>query len=101
MRYPAVAGAFYERSKEALLRQVGECYTHPLGPGRVPTVRAGERRILGLVVPHAGYLYSGPVAAHAYAPLAADGWPPSFVILGPNPHAAAAPLAATHRDSQP
>src|SRR5207253_1802821 len=72
MRYPAVAGAFYERSKEALLRQVRECYTHPLGPGRVPTVRAGERRILGLVVPHAGYLYSGPVAAHAYAALVAD-----------------------------
>src|SRR5206468_3585618 len=83
---PAVAGAFYERSKEGLLRQIRECYTHPLGPGRVPSVRAGERRILGLVVPHAGYVYSGPVAAHAYAALAADGWPSSFVILGPNHH---------------
>ena len=100
MRYPAVAGAFYERSKEGLLRQIRECYTHPLGPGRVPSVRAGERRILGLVVPHAGYVYSGPVAAHAYAALAADGWPSSFVILGPNHHGAGAPLAVTNHDWQ-
>src|SRR2546429_8982163 len=101
MRYPAVAGAFYERSKEALLRQVRECYTHPLGPGRVPTVRAGERRILGLVVPHAGYLYSGPVAAHSYAALAAEGWPYSFVSLGPNRHGPGAPLPRTTDEWQP
>src|SRR5438309_2302294 len=49
MRYPAVAGAFYERSREALLRQIRECYTHPLGPGRVPQVQRAERRIVGLV----------------------------------------------------
>src|SRR6266566_1618054 len=66
MRYPAVAGAFYERSREALLRQIRECYTHPLGPGRVPQVQRAERRIVGLVVPHAGYAYSGPIAAHRY-----------------------------------
>src|SRR2546422_289054 len=72
MRYPAVAGAFYERSREALLRQIRECYTHPLGPGRVPQVQRAERRIVGLVVPHAGYAYSGPIAAHSYAELAAE-----------------------------
>src|SRR5437016_11914333 len=83
MRYPAVAGAFYERSRDALLRQIKECYTHPLGPGRVPQLTAGPRRLVGLVVPHAGYVYSGPVAAHSYSALAADGWPASFVVLGP------------------
>jgi AmmeMemoRadiSam system protein B len=93
MRYPAVAGAFYERSRDALLRQIRECYTHPLGPGRVPEVRRGDRRIIGLVVPHAGYAYSGPIAAHSYAALAEDGWPSSVVILGPNHHGAGAPLA--------
>src|ERR1700704_831133 len=100
MRYPAVAGAFYERSKDALLRQIRECYTHPLGPGRVPQVQRGERRILGLVVPHAGYVYSGPIAAHGYAALAADGWPSSFVVLGPNHHGAGAPLAITNHEWQ-
>src|SRR5712691_2817414 len=95
MRYPAVAGAFYERSRDALLRQIKECYTHPLGPGRPAEVRAGPRRLVGLVVPHAGYVYSGPVAAHSYAALAADGWPQSFVIFGPNHHGQGAPLALT------
>ena len=100
MRSPAVAGAFYERSREALLRQIRECYTHPLGPGRVPQVQRAERRIVGLVVPHAGYAYSGPIAAHSYAALAADGWPSSFVILGPNHHGAGAPLAITNHEWQ-
>ena len=100
MRYPAVAGAFYERSREALLRQIRECYTHPLGPGRVPQVQRAERRIVGLVVPHAGYAYSGPIAAHSYSALAADGWPSSFVILGPNHHGAGAPLAITNHEWQ-
>lgn len=95
MRYPAVAGAFYERSKEDLLHQIKESYTHPLGPGRVPSVEKGPRRLVGLVVPHAGYVYSGPVAAHSYSALAADGWPGSFVIFGPNHHGQGAPLAVT------
>src|SRR5256712_6051484 len=101
MRYPAVAGAFYERSRDALLRQIRECYTHPLGPGRPPEVRAGPRRLVGLVVPHAGYVYSGPVAAHSYAARAADGGPASFVILGPNHHGQGAPLALTEHVWQP
>src|SRR5438034_9073132 len=100
MRYPAVAGAFYERSRDALLRQIKECYTHPLGPGRVPELTAGPRRLVGLVVPPAGYMYSGPVAAHSYSALAADGWPASFVVLGPNHHGQGAPLALTDHDWQ-
>jgi AmmeMemoRadiSam system protein B len=100
MRYPAVAGAFYEGSRDALLRQIRESYTHPLGPGRVPDVRPGDRRLVGLVVPHAGYMYSGPVAAHSYTAFAADGGRPSVVILGPNHHGAGAPLALANHDWQ-
>src|SRR5438552_10517359 len=100
MRYPAVAGAFYERSRDALLRQIKECYTHPLGPGRAPELTAGPRHLVGLVVPHAGYVYSGPVAAHSYAALAADGWPAAFIVLGPNHHGQGAPLALTEHDWQ-
>lgn len=39
---------------------------------------------MGLVCPHAGYMYSGPVAANAYYQLALDGRVDVFVILGPN-----------------
>src|SRR5207249_10605254 len=84
MRYPAVAGAFYERSRDALLRQIRECYTHRIGPGRPPELRSGPRRLVGLVVPHAGYVYSGPVAAHSHAALAEDCWPAAIVVFGPN-----------------
>jgi AmmeMemoRadiSam system protein B len=80
-----VAGQFYEADPAALRRQVESCYRHRLGPGDVPKLNPkGEREIQGLVCPHAGLAYSGPVAAHGYAALAADGWPDSVLILGPN-----------------
>ncbi len=87
VRTPAVAGTFYPSHASALWEQLTAAYCHPLGPGQVPAVSpTGERRIVGLVAPHAGYFYSGPVAAHAYAALAADGTPEVAVILGPNHH---------------
>jgi Predicted dioxygenase len=39
---------------------------------------------VGLICPHAGYLYSGPVAAHSFYNLALDGKPDTVVLLGPN-----------------
>ncbi len=42
------------------------------------------RKIVGLISPHAGYMYSGPVAAHAFYELAMDGKPDTVVLLGPN-----------------
>jgi len=84
IRKPHVAGAFYAGSKTALQDQIEHCFTHKLGPGHVPKVAQGPKKILGVVVPHAGYLYSGPVAAHSYAQLASDGVPDSIIILGPN-----------------
>jgi len=98
MRYPAVAGAFYEGTRDALIRQVERCYTHPLGPGRLPKAAARKGRLVGLVVPHAGYMYSGPVAAHSYAALAQDGLPRSYVVFGPNHTGSGAPLAVTKQD---
>jgi len=44
----------------------------------------GPRKLVGLVVPHAGYMASGPIAAHAYHRLAVDGKPDVVVIFGPN-----------------
>ncbi|MCS7096566.1 MAG: AmmeMemoRadiSam system protein B [Nitrososphaerota archaeon] len=86
IRHPYVAGAFYAGSAESLKRQIeNECFLHPHGPGKIPKVsEAGPRRIVGLICPHAGYMYSGPVAAHAYYSLAVDGKPEVIVLLGPN-----------------
>jgi hypothetical protein len=49
--------------------------------------------IVGLVSPHAGYVYSGAAAAFAYLALAEDGIPDVAVILGPNHHGMGAPVA--------
>jgi AmmeMemoRadiSam system protein B len=84
IRLPSQAGAFYAGKAESLKRQIEECFLHELGPGKIPTVVEGPRRIVGLVCPHAGYMYSGPVAAHAYYNLASDGKPEIVVLFGPN-----------------
>ena len=85
IRKPYVANAFYAGTKASLTKQITDCFTHPFGPGQVPkAVAKGPRKILGVVSPHAGYIYSGPVAANGFAKLATDGTPDTFVILGPN-----------------
>ncbi|RLI15538.1 AmmeMemoRadiSam system protein B, partial [Candidatus Bathyarchaeota archaeon] len=74
MRHPCQAGAFYAGTAESLKKQIENCFLHKLGPGKIPEVaKDGPRKIVGLVCPHAGYMYSGPVAAHAYYQLALDG----------------------------
>jgi AmmeMemoRadiSam system protein B len=86
VRYPVVAGQFYAGAKSALLKQIEKCYTHRLGPGRVPKLKSDGRRLIkGGVVPHAGYEYSGPIAAHVFNALAEDGFPETFVVIGGHP----------------
>ncbi len=85
LRKPVVAGYFYEGVKESLIKRIEWSFTHELGPGTLPRpseVRSKES--LGFVVPHAGYVYSGPIAAHSYARMALEGRPDTFIILGPN-----------------
>lgn len=85
VRKPYVANAFYAGTKPELTEQISECFKHRFGPGQVPkAIDRGPRKILGMVCPHAGYMYSGPVAANGYNKLASDGLPDVFVILGPN-----------------
>lgn len=100
MRRAVVAGQFYAGTKEELLEEIESCYLGPLGPGELPKLGEGPRKIKGLVVPHAGYVYSGQVAAHSYLALAKDSFPDSFVILGPNHTGAGNPLALTTADFQ-
>jgi len=84
-RPPVVAGTFYEGDKRRLIEQIEWCFTHELGPGRLPREpMSSGRDLIGLVEPHAGYMYSGPVAAHGYLELGEDGIPETVVIIGPN-----------------
>jgi AmmeMemoRadiSam system protein B len=94
VRQPCQAGTFYEGTAESLRRQIRNCFLHELGPRKLPDVAKSDlRNIMGLVCPHAGYAFSGPVAAHAYYKLALDGKPDVVVILGPNHTGYGSPLA--------
>lgn len=85
LREPAQAGSFYEDTEGALRTQIQNCFLKPPGPCILPSVPAErDEKLVGLVAPHAGYMYSGPVAAHSYSRLASAGPRKSIVILGPN-----------------
>lgn len=85
LRQPAVAGSFYAGDSKSLNIQIENCFLHKIGPGEVPLVNTNrENNIIGLVSPHAGYMYSGPVAANGFYKIALDGKPDTIIILGPN-----------------
>jgi len=86
IRRPTVAGQFYEGDAEALRAQIKNCFLHDLGPKKLPNINLHihPRNIVGMICPHAGYMYSGPVAASAFYELALDGKPDTVVLMGPN-----------------
>jgi hypothetical protein len=47
-------------------------------------VQKKRGNLKGLVVPHAGFVYSGAIASHSYGRLAEAGFAETFIILGPN-----------------
>lgn len=78
VRPPAVAGAFYPGEAHALARDVD---------AMLAEARRSQVRPKALVVPHAGYVYSGPVAATAYKALEnLQPKPTKVVLLGPAHH---------------
>jgi AmmeMemoRadiSam system protein B len=84
-RTPSVAGTFYESTSDSLRKRLEWCFLHKLGPGRLPSKPTKvSRSILGLVSPHAGFVYSGPVAAHGYYQLSTEPTPKLVVVIGPN-----------------
>ena len=80
IRHPAVAGRFYSSDRNTLRQDVHKY----LSPQTAPAPA------LGCVAPHAGYIYSGPVAGAVYAQLKI---PQRIIILCPNHTGKGRPLA--------
>jgi len=98
-RRPVVAGRFYPADGAALTQVLEESFTGVRGPGHLPVrVRSVDRRIRAAVVPHAGYVYSGPIAAHAFSAIAAERPPSTVLVLGVNHTGRGAPAALSGRD---
>jgi len=80
IRSPAVAGTFYPADPATLRRQIADFLAD--ADNAPPTGSAPPKAIIG---PHAGYIFSGPVAARAYARLAGSrGKIRRVVLLGPS-----------------
>jgi len=77
IREPAVAGQFYPAQKEALEEQLALFFSKALSSEEV-----GEAPNF-LIVPHAGYSYSGPVAAQAFAQIKGGNFK-TVILLGPS-----------------
>ena len=79
VRRPAVAGLFYPAAPDALREAIHQAFAaaRPASPG-VPVPKA-------IVVPHAGYVFSGPTAAKAFARLPTEGVR-RVILLGPSHH---------------
>lgn len=87
VRPPAVAGTFYEGTAERLQEQVAACIRTNAQPQT-------KERFIGAVVPHAGLMYSGHVAAAFYTMAEL---PRRFIILCPN-HTGFGHFAAINRE---
>jgi len=72
-RQPVVAGQFYPDNPARLHDELVRLL-------RVSEVR---RKVIGIVAPHAGYMYSGPIAGHIYGQIHI---PDTVLIIGPNHH---------------
>lgn len=87
IRQPAVAGAFYPADPKELERMVNDL----LARAQVPEIK---EPLLAVVSPHAGYPYSGPVAAHTYAALKGRKFV-RVVVIAPS-HFEAFPFASVY-----
>ncbi len=94
VRRPAVAGYFYESDGSKLREQIEWCIKHEHGPKTVVREpRPGYQGVPIVISPHAGYIYSGPIAAFSFSEIYRFHSPRTFIIAGPNHHGLGAPVA--------
>ena len=82
IRKPVVSGQFYPSNQDELKMMIKQCFEHKFGPGKQPPIDSDEK-IFGIIVPHAGYMYSGPTACHSYYSISSQ-CPELAIIIGPN-----------------
>ena len=97
-RAPAVAGVFYPSAADELNQLIELSFKERrFGPGDLPPSKElSRRRIYGIISPHAGYIYSGAVAANGYYETSSMNFD-RVVIIGPNHYGIGTGLA-TVRD---
>lgn len=82
MRKPTVVGQFYDYNFDGLTKQIESCFIHKLGSGKIE--KRTDKKIYGIISPHAGYSFSGPCMTYSYRKIAENKFPELFIILGTN-----------------
>ena len=99
VRRPAVAGRFYPDDRAELAAAVRGYLSDAETRDAEAAGEAGATP-KAVIAPHAGYIYSGPIAASAYARIARDpGAIRRVVLLGPAHRVAVPGLAAPEADA--
>jgi len=80
---PSFAGQFYPDDFGELNKEIEDSFKSDFGPGALPEKRK-EKKVFGIVAPHAGYVYSGAAAAWAYKEIAESRFAQTYVILAPD-----------------
>lgn len=84
-RHAVYAGTFYDGRERGLIQSIEDCFQSHLGPESLPEgIIYPDDDIPFFLVPHAGYMYSGPVAASSYFEMSKYKVPETVIILGPN-----------------
>jgi AmmeMemoRadiSam system protein B len=92
LRPPAVAGSFYPRAQAELAATVDGLLSQAAG--------VDEGDLVGVIAPHAGYMYSGPVAANAFSGLdASDRTFQRVLLIGPPHYVPVQGIAAPSADT--
>ena len=81
IRTPVVSGQFYPDKKEELENMIRSCFNHKYGPGSKSENQ--DKKVYGVICPHAGYMYSGPTACHSFRSISSQN-PERVIIVGPN-----------------
>jgi len=92
VRTPAVAGMFYPKINSEVKSSIRNCFLHEYGPRKLPPSHE-NKKIIGAICPHAGYEYSGPIAANSYYMISSQE-PDLVIIIGPNHWAIGRDVAA-------
>jgi MEMO1 family protein len=82
-----------------LAKTIRWAYTSSLGPGRLPPADEKSPGSVAVVAPHAGYEYSGPVAAHSYLHVSSLRDPELLVVVAPD-HYGLGPGVATFEEGE-
>jgi len=82
VRTPAVSGTFYPDDQKELKSLIHDCFMHSIGPGKIPPT-GSDQKIYGVICPHAGFVYSGPVACHSFYSISSS-TSKLAIITGPN-----------------